>query len=181
MRQLINPFSVCIISVVLFFITLPDLEMGNDRRIGAVLSDIKELNKALVLYVKDTNAIPLQESGINELITNSQNLPNWKGPYLKKLPHDAWNVPYIYKVNDYKKSKFLIYSSGPNRQDDQNTGDDVSIENSITIPAISVFEYLQIIVFFLSTISAVVSLLIFAWRALMLIVKLGRRSSEFAP
>ena len=51
--------------------------------------------------------------------------PNWKGPYLRQMPKDAWQNEYVYKSPGEVNTKhFDLYSMGPDGKD--GTGDEIA-------------------------------------------------------
>lgn len=60
---------------------------------------IEELSAALDIFSLETGRYPSTEEGINALITDPGNTPNWNGPYLKKktIPVDGWGRAFHYK------------------------------------------------------------------------------------
>jgi len=77
---------------------------------------------ALDLYELDMGEFP---SGLDCLTTNKNNSDSWRGPYLKKLPKDAWGKAYYYKYpGERNKYGYDLYSAGPDG--DPGTNDDIT-------------------------------------------------------
>ncbi len=95
------------------------------------LASLRGLTSAVELFYLDTGRIPTQEEGLRVLIERPpENGQGWKGPYFyndKDVPRDSWGAPYIYKVEDIRQRKFVIYSVGMNGTDDNLGHDDISV------------------------------------------------------
>jgi len=76
---------------------------------------------ALDLYELDMGQFP---TGLGSLMENKTNSDSWHGPYLKKMPKDAWGQEYIYKSpGTHNKYGYDMYSAGPDGQ--TGTNDDI--------------------------------------------------------
>jgi general secretion pathway protein G len=61
-------------------------------------AQIDSLEKALDAYRLDVGNYPTTEQGLAALNQAPADVPQWKGPYLKKgVPDDPWHHPYQYK------------------------------------------------------------------------------------
>ncbi len=60
---------------------------------------VESLGAALDDYSLEVGRYPSTEEGLKALVTDPGNAPGWNGPYLKKkkIPTDAWGVPFHYK------------------------------------------------------------------------------------
>ena len=72
----------------------------------------------LVPYRLDTGSYPTTDEGLVALLHSPNGKENeWKGPYLKELPLDAWNRPYQYKFPGEKNINgqrgYDLWSWGP--------------------------------------------------------------------
>jgi general secretion pathway protein G len=75
-------------------------------------AQIESIEKALDQFRLDTRHYPSAEQGLDALVTQPANEPNWSGPYLKKaVPSDPWGRPYVYRIPG-EKSEFQIFSFG---------------------------------------------------------------------
>jgi len=99
--------------------------------IQATEASIHNLEQAVKFYAADHDGLfPEGDQSVYDILMNSEEV---KGrtipPYLEKMPKDAWGEPLYYEYPSSKTSsetKPAIWSSGPNRQDEQGSGDDVS-------------------------------------------------------
>lgn len=79
-------------------------------------AQIDALEKSLDQYRLDTGHYPINEQGMDALITKPTNEAKWSGPYLKKgVPLDPWGNPYIYRIPG-EKSDFDLVSYGKDGQ-----------------------------------------------------------------
>lgn len=122
---LIEILLVVIIIGILVGLVAPKLSgRSEEARIQAARADIEGgLALALDLYEVDNGSFP---SGLQDLVTKTQNAENWRGPYLKKgLPKDPWNQEYVYKYpGTHNPSGYDLFSKGPDRQ--EGSQDDIS-------------------------------------------------------
>lgn len=97
----------------------------------ATRSSIHGLEQALKLYAVEQNDGYYPEGGqdvlellMNPTDRNGQPLP----AYLEQIPTDAWDEPlyYQYPPSHQTIDKPDIWSSGPNRQDENGSGDDIN-------------------------------------------------------
>ncbi|MDD4963289.1 MAG: type II secretion system major pseudopilin GspG [Gallionella sp.] len=67
-------------------------------KVSAARDQIDSLGKAIDRYFLDTGHYPVNEVGLDALITRPTNEKKWDGPYLKKaVPLDPWGNPYHYQ------------------------------------------------------------------------------------
>lgn len=119
----------------------------------AAKNTIQNLEIALGQYKNDYGIYPNDESAtrvINDLTGYRsmpdkpdpiyQNDPEWKGPYFKGETKnfegkkrngallDPWLMPYNFELDDPQNNHFScdIWSSGPNRKNDNGKGDDIT-------------------------------------------------------
>jgi general secretion pathway protein G len=69
---------------------------------------------ALDSFKLDVGRYPTTEEGLQVLIRNTGNIPNWNGPYLNKIvvPLDPWKHEYVYR-SPGQHGEFDVYSLGP--------------------------------------------------------------------
>jgi len=97
---LIELMLVVIIISVLAAMVVPNLVgRSQEARIAAASGGIENVSVALGLYELDNGIFPSTEQGLAALKvkpTTSPVPPDWKGPYLRKIPNDPWGNPYVY-------------------------------------------------------------------------------------
>ncbi len=76
--------------------------------------EMKSLSTALDLFMIDVGRYPTQQEGLAALVSNTDNLPSWHGPYLKSnaLPHDPWGHPYQYRIPG-QRGDYDLWTLGP--------------------------------------------------------------------
>jgi general secretion pathway protein G len=98
---LIEILVVVVILGILAAIVVPRvMERPAEARITRVKQDLQGIMTALNLYKLDNFRYPSNEQGLQALTTKPSGqpeAPNWKGPYLDRLPMDPWSKPYQYQ------------------------------------------------------------------------------------
>jgi general secretion pathway protein G len=85
--------------------------------------NLKIFESALDAFEIDNNRYPTTVEGLDALVHQPANAPNWHGPYLKSIPRDPWGVAYLYQFpGDHNPGSFDISSAGadktPETEDD---------------------------------------------------------------
>jgi len=114
---LIELLLVMMIIAILAAIVVPRfVGQGEKARIKAALQDISNIKVALGTFEIENGSFPTSDQGIQALVTNPGNLPNWsKG--LEKMPMDPWGHPYVYHFPGTNGADYDLYSTGPSGQD----------------------------------------------------------------
>lgn len=98
---LIEILVVVVILGILAAIVVPRvMQRPAEARIVRVKQDLQGIVTALNLYKLDNFRYPGNEQGLQALATQPSGqpeAPNWKGPYLDRLPKDPWNHAYQYQ------------------------------------------------------------------------------------
>lgn len=90
-------------------------------------AQINAFETALDSFRLDVGRYPTTEEGLNALLINSNNLPRWNGPYLKKeVPLDPWQNPYIYRSPGTNKEFDLISYGKDGKSGGNEDGTDIS-------------------------------------------------------
>jgi hypothetical protein len=84
-----------------------------------VQADLQQLSAAMTIYKITQHDYP---NALGELV---KPLPDYPEGCLGKpdLPMDPWGSSYLFKLNEKKKP--VLWSAGPNKQDEGGTGDDI--------------------------------------------------------
>lgn len=93
----------------------------------AVATDVQSIGTQLRLYESMNGFFPPTEQGLQALVTAPETDPKPSRWYqlFKELPKDPWHNPYIYRNPGLKNpGGYDLYSAGPNRADDNGSGDD---------------------------------------------------------
>ena len=128
---LIEILVVVVILGILAAIVVPRvMERPAEARIVRVKQDLQGVTTALSMYKLDNHRYPSSEQGLQALVTKpsgSPEAPNWKGPYLDRLPKDPWDHPYQYQQPG-QHGDVDIYSYGADGRPGGD-GDDADIGN----------------------------------------------------
>ena len=92
-------------------------------------TDIKGLEQAMKMYAIDHDGEYLQggKDALPQLTSPSEYRGKKMKPYLEEIPKDAWGEPLYYEYPSTKAGdKPAIWSSGPNRQNEDGGGDDIN-------------------------------------------------------
>ena len=86
--------------------------------------DIANLKGALEQFKIDNSSYPTSEMGLQALVTKpSEDLPEWKHPYIEKFPMDPWQHPYVYREPGSNGKDYDLFSCGPDGH--EGGGDDI--------------------------------------------------------
>lgn len=101
-----------------------NVEYARHTRIQA---DVQGISTQLKLYESMNGFYPPTEQGLQALVTQATTEPRpsrWYQLY-KEMPKDPWQNPYVYRCPGIRNPEsFDLYSTGPNRIDDNGGGDD---------------------------------------------------------
>ena len=96
-----------------------------------VAADVQGIKTQLGLYESMNGFYPTTEQGLQALVAQPQSDPRptrWYQLY-RELPKDPWGNGYVYRCPGVKHPEsYDLYSTGPNRVDDNGGGDDDSGE-----------------------------------------------------
>jgi general secretion pathway protein G len=95
---LIELMVVIVILGILAGVVVPKI-MGNPdkARVAKAKHDITALGSALDVYRLDNFVYPSTDEGLEALVSNPGEAPNWQaGGYIKKLNKDPWGNHYLY-------------------------------------------------------------------------------------
>jgi general secretion pathway protein G len=124
---------LAIIGVIAAMVVPQLLGRQKDALVRATRTSIKGLEDACKQYAIDNSAeFPTGSSDevLNLLMNPGQNADGRAiSPYLEQLPKDAWGQQLFYEYPNTKvqnASKPAIWSAGPNKQNEDGAGDDVT-------------------------------------------------------
>ena len=126
---LIEIMVVVVILGILASVVVPRImDRPDTARITKARLDIQSLEGVLNQYRLDNFVYPSTEQGLEALVEKPSGDPepsNWnKGGYIKSLPKDPWNRPYLY-LSPGEKGDFDLYSLGA---DGQSGGEDANAD-----------------------------------------------------
>lgn len=116
---LIEIMVVVVILGILGALIVPNIiGRPDEARVQAAKADIESIGTALELYRLDNSNYPSSDQGLDALVSEPSGFPEarrWNSDgYLKKLPVDPWDEPYLYFSED---RNFEIYSYGADRKE----------------------------------------------------------------
>ena len=98
---LLEIIVVVVIIGILAAVVVPHfMERPGEARIVRAKQDIAGVVTALKLYRLDNFTYPNSSQGLDALVSKPSGqpeAPNWKGPYLDRIPKDPWNRAYVYQ------------------------------------------------------------------------------------
>ena len=115
---MIEIMVVVVIIGILAALIVPNIAGRDDQaRVSTVKSNLKAIAQALELYKLDNFSYPTTSQGLEALVTNPGDAPNWNSSgYLKKLEKDPWGQPYMY-LSPADSGPYEIISYGSDRQE----------------------------------------------------------------
>ena len=116
---LIEIMVVVVILGILGALIVPNIiSRPDEARVSAAKLDIGRIGTALDLYRMDNGNYPSSDQGLDALVNEPNGFPearHWSPDgYLKKMPVDPWDEPYLYFSED---RTFEIYSYGADRKE----------------------------------------------------------------
>ena len=104
---------IVIIGVLAATIGSRFLGQTEKAKVGAAKTEMGQMVQALDLFKLENGRYPNAQEGLEALIKNPGNLPNWSGPYLRKDNiKDPWNNDYKYTVPGPNNTPFELKSLG---------------------------------------------------------------------
>ena len=127
---LLEVLMVIVILGVLAALIVPNFFGATEKaRIDATKITVETLDTQLQLFRTHCGRLPNTDEGLASLLAmpDDDTLEGkWSGPYVKKLPKDAWGQELIYEYpGTYNEGGYDLSSAGPNGQ----AGDDDDIAN----------------------------------------------------
>ena len=104
---------LAIIGILVSIATGVYISRVDDARITRARADIQTIEAALDIFRLDNFRYPTSEEGL-QLLVNQPNYSDirWpQGGYMRRLPVDPWNRPYLYS-NPGRRSEVDIYTLG---------------------------------------------------------------------
>lgn len=98
------------------FMLTGNLEFAKEQR---ARGDLQAIVTQVRMFEMKSGGVPLSESqGLQALVG--------KGKGFEELPKDPWGQDYKYKVDAASPKGFRVYSTGPDRVDNNGNGDDIT-------------------------------------------------------
>ena len=116
---LLEVMFVVVILGILGALIIPNfIGRPDEARVTAARIDIQQIANALELYRLDNGYYPSTEQGLQALVSKPSGYPEprrWnQDGYLKKMPFDPWDEPYLYFSEDRNME---VYSYGADRKE----------------------------------------------------------------
>lgn len=115
---MIEIMVVVVIIGILAALIVPNIAGRDDQaRVTTVKSNLKAMAQSLELYKLDNFEYPSTSQGLEALVSNPGDAPNWNpSGYLKKLEKDPWGQPYLY-LSPADAGPYDIISYGSDRKE----------------------------------------------------------------
>jgi general secretion pathway protein G len=124
---LVEMLLVLVILATLAAIVIPRFAgRSQQARVTAAQSQIASFQLALDAFEVDNGFYPPSSPGLNALVQQPNNAPDWRGPYLRKgVPLDPWGNPYTYEYPGRRNPDgYDLMSMGPDGR--VGGGDDIT-------------------------------------------------------
>lgn len=125
---LIELMLVVIIIGIIATIAVPRLAGRTEKaRIAAGRQTIASLSAALDAFELSVGRFPTTEEGLTGLIEKPPSLSSedeWDGPYMREIPADPWNRPYVYTYPGEQSIDYDLISLG--RDGQEGSDDDIT-------------------------------------------------------
>jgi general secretion pathway protein G len=107
---------IAILGLLIGLVAPAALRQLGSARLNVTKQSIERLGSVLDLYKLDIGSYPSTEQGLLALVEKPSGIEVWNGPYIKgdKVPLDAWNHPYSYRVPSQRAGReYDLCSAGP--------------------------------------------------------------------
>ena len=90
---------LAILGLLVLMVAPAVMHQFQNAKTNIAKTSIARLNQVLAMYQLDVGSFPTTEQGLQALVTQPSDAPNWHGPYVEgnKVPLDPWNRPFIYR------------------------------------------------------------------------------------
>lgn len=112
---LVEMLLVLVILSVLAAIVYPNMAHHSlESRIKATRVQIQAFRSALAMFELDNGHYPNGRNGLLDLVRRPNDAPNWRHPYLDKIPPDPWGHAYLYECpGTHLPDSYDLASMGP--------------------------------------------------------------------
>lgn len=93
--------TLLFLCLLLFLASVFVVRYDHPRRGGVIRNTRQkqsELSTAIAKFKIDCGQYPTTEQGLRVLMTKPDGVMGWKGPYIKNIPVDSWNLPFRYNL-----------------------------------------------------------------------------------
>jgi general secretion pathway protein G len=123
---LIELLLVLVILSILAAVVVPKFTGSSEKaRVARAKTDITTLDDALDRFELDAGRYPNTDEGLKVLVDQPSNqVKEWHGPYIKRIPKDPWGNDYVYRYPGQVNTKGAdLLSYGPDGR--EGGGDDI--------------------------------------------------------
>jgi general secretion pathway protein G len=116
---------ITILGILAGVVTVNIVGSGEKARKNAAKTEIRTIEAAIEMFEIHMGRLPTEDEGLEALVVNPDDNPEWSGPYLKRkqAPRDPWKQDYIYDPEGDRGMNYDLYSPGSDGQAD--TDDDI--------------------------------------------------------
>ena len=109
---------IVIIGVLAATIGARFIGQGEAARAGAAKTEMGQMMQALDLFKLEIGRYPNAQEGLEALIKKPGDMPNWNGPYSRKVDiKDPWGNDYKYTIPGPNNTPFELKSLGADGKD----------------------------------------------------------------
>jgi general secretion pathway protein G len=91
---------------------------GDAASANIARTDMGQIAQSLDLFKLEIGRYPSQQEGLEALLKNPGNIPNWNGPYLRRDNiQDPWKNDYKYTTPGPNNTPFEVKSLGADRKE----------------------------------------------------------------
>jgi general secretion pathway protein G len=122
---LVELLLVLVILATLAAIVIPKFAgRGEQAKEAAAKTQISTFENTLDAFEVDNGYYP-KSGNLDALVNAPNDAPNWRGPYLKKIPLYPWGNQYVYEYpGKHNANSYDITSAGPDGR--PGTDDDIT-------------------------------------------------------
>lgn len=108
---------VAILGILAAMVVPSIIGKDDQARVARAKSDIKAVASALDMYKLDNYKYPTTEQGLEALVNKPESAKSWpEGGYLKKVPNDPWETPFVY-ISPAEGAPYEVISYGSDGQE----------------------------------------------------------------
>ncbi len=121
-----------ILGILATFVAPRFFDQPEKARQVAAGQQLGAIAEALEMYKLDNRTYPTTEQGLEALVDKPTRAPvpaNWKkGGYMKSLPNDPWDHPYIYLSPGIKHDYDLMSYGADNKKGGEDENADITLD-----------------------------------------------------
>lgn len=112
---LVEMLLVLVILATLAAVVIPRFAGRSEQaKVTAAQTQISNFELVLDAFEVDNGFYPKGSDGLDDLVVQPSDTPDWHGPYMDEIPLDPWGNAYIYEYPGKHNTRgFDLYSMGP--------------------------------------------------------------------